>query len=79
MAKIMSVNLNKNAAKIYIKIGKIRHKGWFSKDVNEMLEKKYGNEKKQLLEELLQKQAQRDDIESEIKTLAKKINLMKDD
>jgi len=79
MTKTMSANLSKNSQRIYQKISKIRPKGWFSQDVNEMLEKKYGNEKKELIINLNELQKKRNDIELEIKTLAKKINNIKND
>lgn len=79
MQKIVSVSLDKTAAKIYNRINKIRNYGWFSKDVQQMLEKKYGNEKKELVAELNELQKKRDDIELEIKALARKINSIKDE
>lgn len=74
----MSANLTKKTYIIYKNISKIRHKGWFSHDVNEMLEKKYGNEKKEIVAELNELQKKRDEIEFEIKALAKKINSIKE-
>lgn len=79
MSKIVSANLTQRNARIYQKISKIRQKGWFSQDVNEMIEKKYGSEKQELIEELHQLQKKRDDIELEMKALAKRINSLKDD
>ena len=79
MSKIVSANLSEKSIKIYKKISKIRPYGWFSKDINEMIEKKYGNEKKELIAELNELQKKRDEIEAEIKALAKKINSLKEE
>lgn len=77
MKKIVSANLNENAVKIYNQLNKIRQKGWFSKDVSEMLILKYGDKKKQLLQELSEGQAERDKWEIKIRETAKKLNKFK--
>ena len=79
MSKIVSISLDKISEKIYKRINKIRPYGWFSKDVQQMLEKKYDSEKKELVTELNELQKKRDDIETKIKALARKINSIKDE
>lgn len=74
---IVSANLDKQARKIYVKINKLRKKGWFSSDISVMLVKKYGEEKKFLIEELNEKSQERNKLDEQIKTLAKKINKIK--
>lgn len=79
MSKIVSANLDKISEKIYKKIDKIRPHGWFSKDVQLMLQNKYSSEKKVLVEELIDLQKKRDELELEIKAKARKINSIKDE
>ena len=74
---IVSVSLGKATEKIYKRINKIRKYGWFSKDVQQMLIKKYGEEKKELITELTELQTQRNKLEEQIKQLAKRINKIK--
>ena len=74
---IVSVSLGKATERIYKRINKIRKYGWFSKDVQQMLTKRYGEEKKELLAELNQKQEDRNKLEEQIKQLAKRINKIK--
>jgi|TARA_Y100000310_G_scaffold344207_1_gene455731 hypothetical protein len=71
---IKSVNLGKRTSKIFNKVNRLRRYGWFSKDVQEMLIRKYGEEKKLLFTELNDKQKQRDRLEEDIKKIAKRIN-----
>ena len=49
---IVSANLEKQARKIYLKINKLRKKGWFSQDISQMLIRKYANEKDILIRQL---------------------------
>lgn len=74
---IVSVSLDKATERIYKRINKIRDYGWFSKDVQQMLIKRYGEEKKELIAELNQKQLERNKLEEQIKQLAKRINKIK--
>ncbi len=74
---IVSSNLDKASAKIYKRINKIRGYGWFSKDVQNMLKRRYGEEKKELLAELSEETIKRNQCDDKIKTLAKKINKIK--
>lgn len=79
MVRILSVSLDTESEKIYERISKRRPYGWFSKDVQEMLKKKYGSKKSQLIDEINFLQNKRDRIEDRIKEIAKKVNKMKDD
>ena len=79
MTKILSISLDKESSKIFERINKKRPYGWFSKDVQDFLKKKYGSQKSQLIDEINFLQAKRDRIEERIKEIAKKVNKMKDD
>jgi len=74
---IKSVNLDKRTSKIFNRVNRKRRYGWFSQDVQQMLIKKYGEEKKILLSELNDKQKERDKIEEDIKQIAKRLNKAK--
>lgn len=74
---IASCNLEKQAKKIYLKITKVRKKGWFSQDITEMLINKYGSDKKQMLEQIKDNQKQVDKLHKENRELAKKVNKIK--
>lgn len=74
---IVSANLDKQTERIYRKITKLRKKGWFSKDVQQMLIKKYGEERHILIEQLNELTEERDKLEGQMKELAKKVNKTK--
>ena len=75
---IVSANLDKQTERIYRKIVKLRKYGWFSKDVQQMLVKKYGEERQIMIEQLNELTQERDKLEEQMKELAKKINKIKD-
>ena len=70
---IVSANLEKQASKIYLKISKIRKKGWFSKDISDLLIRKYANEKDVLLEQLKDNQKEINRLYNKNTEIAKKI------
>ena len=74
---IVSANLNKEAERIYRQINKLRKYGWFSKDVQEMLQKKYGNEKNKLLTRMSDLDKEEEKITNEKQDIAKKLNKLK--
>ena len=74
---IVSANLETKARKIYLKINKLRKKGWFRQDKSAMLIKKYADEKDVMVEILNEKQKERNKLDNEIRSLAKKVNHIK--
>lgn len=74
---IVSANLGKATARIYKKISQLRKYGWFSKDVQQMLIKKYGEERKILIEQINELTKERNKLDNQIKQLAKRINKIK--
>lgn len=74
---IVSANLEKQSRKIYLKINKLRPKGWFSKDITEMLIKKYANENDIVVEQIADNQKEIDRLYKKNQELAKKVNKFK--
>ena len=71
---IVSAHLDKQTERIYRKITKLRKYGWFSKDVQQMLIKKYGEERQIMIEQLNELTEERNKLDEKIKELAKKVN-----
>ena len=74
---IVSANLERQAKKVYLELKKLRKKGWFSRDVSDMLIEKYGQDKKIYCETINENQKQINKLYDENKTLAKKINKLR--
>ena len=74
---IVSANIENKAKKIYNQINKIRTKGWFSKDITDMLVNKYGCDKQTLINELADLNKQENKIWKRKQELSKKIKKLK--
>jgi len=74
---IVSANIENKAKKIYNQINKLRSKGWFSKDITNMLIEKYGSDKQCMLNELAELDKQEKEVWKRKQELAKKINKLK--